>query len=67
MDEYWFEVVASNVQPEARVVLVGNKKDLERQVTTDQGKKLAEKNECLFFETSALTQESVLEVTNPGP
>ena len=37
------------------ICLVGNKKDLEdkRQVSTEEGKKFAEDNGLLFFETSA--------------
>jgi len=44
-------------------VLVGNKVDLEedRQVTTEEGKELAQKNECLFFEASAKTRVNVNE------
>mmetsp|Transcript_26251 Transcript_26251/g.29225 ORF Transcript_26251/g.29225 Transcript_26251/m.29225 type:complete len:182 (+) Transcript_26251:48-593(+) len=43
------------------IVLVGNKVDLEedRQVTTEEGKELAQKNECLFFEASAKTRVNV--------
>ena len=45
-----------------KLVLVGNKKDLERKVTIEEGKTLAKKEGMLFFETSAKTGEGVLEM-----
>ena len=49
-----------NSPEEVVMVLVGNKSDLEeRQVSTEEGQKLAEKNGMLFFETSAKTGENV--------
>lgn len=43
------------------LILIGNKTDLEdqREVTTEEGKMLAEKNNMLFCETSAKTSENV--------
>mmetsp|Transcript_26248 Transcript_26248/g.29221 ORF Transcript_26248/g.29221 Transcript_26248/m.29221 type:complete len:86 (+) Transcript_26248:733-990(+) len=43
------------------IVLVGNKVDLEedRQVTTEEGIELAQKNGCLFFEACAKTRVNV--------
>ena len=43
-----------------KLILVGNKNDLERKVKTEEGKKLAEKEEMLYFETSAKTAEGVV-------
>jgi len=45
------------------IVLVGHKQDLEdiREVSTDQGKALAEKWGCSFFETSAKTNKNISE------
>ena len=52
-----------NSPEEVVMVLVGNKSDLEeRQVSTEEGQKLAEKNGMLFLETSALTGENVKEL-----
>ena len=47
---------------QVKLVLVGNKKDLERNVTIDEGKKLAEKEGMIFFETSAKTGDGVIEM-----
>lgn len=53
--ESWINELRRNADPQTVVLLVGNKCDLEgmRQVTTRQGQDLAEKEEALFFETSA--------------
>ena len=44
------------------LVLVGNKKDLERKVTFEEGQNLAKKEKMLFFEASAKTGEGVVEM-----
>jgi Ras-related protein Rab-2A len=47
------------------MVLVGNKVDLEkREVTYDEGKEFAMKNNMLFFETSAKNNTNIDEVKN---
>ena len=52
-----------NSPEEVVMVLVGNKSDLEeRQVSTEEGQKLAEENGMLFLETSAKTGENVKEL-----
>jgi GTPase SAR1 family protein len=43
------------------MVLVGNKIDLPRQVTTDEGRKLAEYYKLPFFETSAKESINITE------
>ena len=45
-----------------KLVLVWNKSDLERKVKTEEGKKLAEKEGMLFFETSAKTADGVVDM-----
>lgn len=56
----WLGFINQNANREVtKIILVGNKKDLERKVTCDQGKELADKEKMLFFETSAKTSEGV--------
>jgi Ras-related protein Rab-6A len=47
---------------QVKLVLVGNKNDLERKVTTEEGKNFAKKEGMLFFETSAKTGDGVIEM-----
>ena len=46
------------------IYLIGNKSDLEekRQVTEEEGKKFAEENNLVFFETSALNGNNIEEI-----
>ena len=59
----WLKEVSDNCSKHVKIVLVGNKKDLEeeRQVRYEEGKELADKNKMLFLETSAKTAENVQE------
>ena len=58
---------SSKVKTNLYKILVGNKCDKEkeeREVTEEQGKKLAEEFNMNFFETSCLTNQNVNEVFN---
>jgi small GTP-binding protein len=59
--ENWIGELRRNADPQTVVVLAGNKCDLEgmRQVTKDQGKAVADREELLFFETSAKDGQNV--------
>mmetsp|Transcript_26252 Transcript_26252/g.29226 ORF Transcript_26252/g.29226 Transcript_26252/m.29226 type:complete len:104 (+) Transcript_26252:314-625(+) len=63
--DYFDEVYRAKSLEKFRIpiVLVGNKIDLDedRQVTTEEGKELARKHECAFFEASAKTRVNVEE------
>lgn len=58
---YWVEQLGQHGDPQAQMILVGNKCDLEesRQVTTEEGEQLAAKFNMVFYETSAKTGHSV--------
>ena len=59
----WMDQILSNTQQEEiGLVLLGNKCDMEpRNVTEDQGKKMAEELKISYFETSALTGQGIKE------
>ena len=60
----WKKICKKNSPKNVLKVLVGNKCDLEdeRQVSTEDGQKYADKKGMLFFETSAKTGKNVEEV-----
>jgi small GTP-binding protein len=49
----WVQSVYDNTDRSIKMILVGNKIDLNREVSTEEGKKLAEFYKVPFFETSA--------------
>lgn len=56
--EYWINEIKNNSNPTTRIILIGNKVDLEekRQVSKEDGEKLAlEHGICDYYETSAKT------------
>lgn len=55
----WVDSIADNATANIKMVLVGNKIDLTRDVTKEEGKKLADYHKIPFFETSAKTDEGV--------
>lgn len=59
--EKWIIDVKQRINPSLPVMIVGHKKDLSflRNVDTEEGKEKAEKNSCLFFETSCIDEDSV--------
>ena len=62
----WLKEVRENSDTNIVIMIVGNKSDLEqlRSVSTDDGRKEAEKEQTFFFETSALTASNVQEAFN---
>ena len=58
----WLNEINDNAPEEIQKILIGNKCDLnEREVTTEEGQKLAEENGMKFFETSAKNDINVKE------
>ena len=49
----WINFIKQLNNDESFLVLCGNKLDLNRQVSSKEGKDLAEKEKMMFFETSA--------------
>ncbi len=61
----WLVELKQYAEPECKIMLVGNKVDLvdrnnrKREVTYEEGKKFAEDNKLMFFETSAMSSYKV--------
>lgn len=55
----WVDSIKDNSNTSIKMVLVGNKIDLTRDVTKDEGKKLADTYNIPFFETSAKNDEGI--------
>lgn len=58
----WMESVLLNSNENTKIVLVGNKIDLEREVSTKEGKAFAEKHKLSYFETSAKENIGIVEM-----
>lgn len=59
----WIEQIKPNIDKNVTKILIGNKCDsTNRKVVFDEGKKLSQEFNMIFFETSALTGENVNEV-----
>lgn len=57
----WIRDINNNIVMKPFLILVGNKIDLERKVTQQEGEELAQKYNVLFFETSASTGKGIEE------
>ena len=55
----WINFIKQINTDSSRIVLCGNKTDLDRKVTTEEGRILANKESLLFFEVSAKNGENV--------
>jgi small GTP-binding protein len=55
----WMESIQENALEAVRIVLIGNKIDLERAVSKDEGNELAQEFGISYFETSAKTGEGI--------
>lgn len=56
----WMKELRDNTDPNLVIMLIGNKSDLQnRSVDIESAKQYAEKNNLLFFETSALQKTNV--------
>ena len=63
---YWVETIEKTVDENknVKIILVGNKSDLndQREVSYDEGKKLADFKNIPFFETSAKDNKGINEI-----
>lgn len=57
---YYFDLIKDIFEGKP-AILVGNKRDLEREITFDEAQVFAKENNIPYFETSALTKEGVNE------
>jgi len=64
--EKWLQELHEHADADIVIMLVGNKTDLkqQREVSTEDAKSLAQKNNLLFIETSALDGENIKEAFN---
>ena len=61
IQNYFLNEIKNNCKFEIKVILLGNKTDLEdqRQVSSDEGANFAAKNGFMFLETSCISQRNV--------
>ena len=64
--EKWIEDAKAIREEDVLLILVGNKSDMDsaRQVSTEEGQRLAEKLNLLFFETSAKSGANIKTLFN---
>ena len=60
----WLKSIKDNTEPEIEIIIIGNKCDKEnqRKVSVKEGRTMADQNNCLFFETSANSNENIQHV-----
>ena len=60
----WYDDCKKQTAKTIQIVLIGNKSDLEnnRQISYDEGKNLADKNNFIFLETSAKTGKNINDI-----
>lgn len=62
IEEYWLRDIMLNSQENVKLIIVGNKMDMnKRQVTAEMGKKFAADLDLVYIETSAKTEQNVKE------
>ena len=65
--ENWINFVKNYIQVnQTKIILIGNKIDLGRKITYEQGSEFAKKENIKFFETSAKTNEGLLDMFYTG-
>ena len=57
--EQWINFIKQVNTDESLLILCGNKNDLDRRVNYKEGYELAQKNNMMFFETSAKTSQNL--------
>jgi small GTP-binding protein len=69
--KYYIQQIKERCKQNIKVILLGNKTDLKKNVSTEEGIKLALKNEYIFKETSCVKNinvinafEALIEITN---
>lgn len=57
----WIDSVSDNTDKNVRMILIGNKIDMPREVSKEEGKKMADNFGIKYFETSAKDNEGITE------
>ena len=60
----WLERINKTNPTKKFIVLIGNKTDLERKVSKEEGKNYAKKNDLLFFEMSKRDKQNNINIFN---
>ena len=55
----WITFIRNNWQGKSKLILIGNKIDLERKISFENGSEFAKKENLIFFETSAKSNENI--------